>query len=117
MTRQISFPTITAGQRVSAPFSVANARDLALIIPMLDANPTSTMAVQIQAALAAAGATPSSASYMPIYKSDGSGVLSIVTAGSCAIALGPMVRGFDQVRIFCSSALASSAAFQVVQVL
>ena len=115
MTRQVTFPTISAGQRVSAPFSIANAQDIGLIIPMLDANPGSTMAVQIHAALASPGATPSSASYMPIQKNDGSGVLQVVTAGSCAIALGPHVAGFDQVRIFVSSALASAAAFQLVQ--
>ena len=114
--RQVTFPTISAGQRVSAPFSIANAVEVGLVIPMLDANPGSTMAVQVHAALAAAGATPSSASYMPIFKSDGSGVFQVVTAGSCAVALGPNVRGFDQVRIFVSSALASAAAFQLVAI-
>jgi hypothetical protein len=116
MTRVVQFPTISSGQRVSAPFSIANARDLGLIIPTLDANPGSTMAVQIHAALAAAGATPLSASYMPIQKNDGSGVWQITTAGSVAVALGEHVRGFDQVRIFVSSALAANAAFQVVQI-
>ena len=115
MTRQVTFPTIAAGQRVSAPVSIINAQEIGLIIPVLDVNPGSTMTVQIQAALAVAGATPSSASYMPIYKSDGSGVLSIVTAGSVAVALGPNCRGFDQVRIFCSSTLAAQAAFQLSQ--
>jgi len=116
MTRVIQFPTISAGQRVSAPFSIANAKEIGLIIPVLDANPTSTMAVQVHAALAAAGATPSSASYMPIQKADGSGVWQITTAGSVAVALGPHCSGFDQVRIFVSSALASNAAFQVSQI-
>jgi len=116
MARQVTFPTISSGQRVSAPFTVANAREIVLIIPVLDTNPGSTMAVQVHAALAAVGATPSSASYMPIQKQDGSGVLQVVTAGSVAMALGPNVRGFDQVRIFVSSALAASATFQLIQI-
>jgi hypothetical protein len=116
VTRTVTFPTISAGQRVSAPFSVANASKIGLVIPVLDVNPGSTMAVQIHAALASAGATPSSASYMPIYKSDGSGVFQIVTAGSVAVAIGPNVIGFDQVRLFVSSVLAAQGAFELVQI-
>lgn len=114
--RQVSFPTISSGQRVSAPFSIANAQNIGLVIPVLDVNPGSTMAVEIHAALAAAGATPSSASYMPIQKSDGSGVFRVTTAGSVAVAIGPHCAGFDQVRIFVSSALVANAAFQLIQI-
>ena len=114
--RQISFPTIASGQNVSAPFSVANDRAIGLIVPALNATPLSTMVVQVQAALAVAGATPLSASYMPIQKSDGSGVWQLTTAGSVAVALGPQVCGFDQVRLFISSAAASNLAFQVVHI-
>lgn len=111
MTRQVKFPTIASGQSVSAAISIANAKELALIIPLLNANPGSTMAVQLQAAFVDPGGVTTSNQYLPIYKSDGSGVWQIVTAGSCAVALGPNFIGFDQVRISCSSAMASHTTF------
>jgi hypothetical protein len=111
MTRQVKFPTIASGQLVSAPFSIANAKELALIIPLLNANPGSTMSVQIQAAFVDVGGTTTSNQYLPIQKNDGSGVWQIVTAGSCAVALGSHIIGFDQVRIACSSAMDSHTTF------
>lgn len=109
--RQVRFPTIASGQSVSAAFSIANARELALLVPLLNANPGSTMSVQLQAAFVDPGGVTTSNQYLPIQKSDGSGVWQLVTAGSCAVALGPHMIGFDQVRIACSSAMASHTTF------
>lgn len=115
MARQVQHVQILSGQRVSTPgISLANVQDAAVYCSVLDANPTSTMNFRPEAAIVAPGVAPASAQYLPIAKADGSGMWALVTAGSFGVALGPHVRGFDQLRFSVSSVLAATASIMVI---
>ena len=114
MARQVLYPHIQSGFNVSSPFSVANVQEMAVFVSALNANPGSTQLFTPQAAMAAPGAAPASASFLPIQKIDASGALQLTTAGSFAMALGPHCRGFDQMRFVVSSVAAAQVSVMVI---
>ena len=115
MTRQVQHVQILAGQRVSTPgISLGNAQDAAVYCNVIDANPTSTLNFRVEGAIVAPGIAPASASYLPIAKADGSGMWSLTTAGSFGVALGPHIRGIDQLRFQISSVAAATVSLMVI---
>lgn len=114
MAQQVTHVQILAGGQVSAPFSLANARQAGLLIGALDPNPGSFMVLRLEAGMSPLGIEPTSSQYLPIVSQVVSGNWHIHTGGSCAVSLNYEALGFDNMRVRVSSVLAATTSIMVV---